>query len=133
MPSTFGCPDVKLRDDVWEVIKTYLHDRMGFDATQEARDWMEENMDITPFDGGAFVAVGNEFDLFVVPEKRCKWSIRGDGIDFLNKMSKLHDTMVVRIYEDNTPSLRLAKKFGFKEVSREHGLIRLENSSWAVQ
>lgn len=124
---------MKLADDVWDVIKTYLHDRMGLDATQEARDWMEENFDITPFDGGAFVAMGNEFDLFVVPEKRCKWSIRGDGINFLNKMSKLHDTMVVRIYEDNKPSLRLAKKFGFKEVSREHGLIRLENSSWVVQ
>ncbi len=123
---------MKLRDDVWEVIKTYLHDRMGLDATQEAREWMEENFEITPFDGGAFVASGNEFDLFVVPEKRCKWSVRGDGINFLNKMAKLHDTMVVRIYEDNTPSLRLAKKFGFKEVSREHGLIRLENSSWVV-
>jgi hypothetical protein len=124
---------VKLADDVWDVIKTYLRDRMGFDATQEAREWMEENMDITPFDGGAFVAMGNEFDLFVVPEKRCKWSIRGDGINFLNKMSKLHDTMVVRIYEDNKPSLRLAKGFGFKEVSREDGLIRMENSSWVVQ
>jgi len=124
---------VKLADDVWDVIKKYLHDRMGFDATPEARDWMEENLDITPFDGGAFVANGNEFDLFVVPEKRCKWSIRGDGIAFLNKMSKLHDTMVVRIFEDNTPSLRLAKGFGFKEVSRDHGLIRLENSSWVVR
>lgn len=123
---------MKLADDVWDVIKQYLHDRMGLDATQEAREWMEENFEITPFDGGAFVADGNEFDLFVVPEKRCKWSIRGDGINFLNKMAKLHDTMVVRIYEDNTPSLRLAKKFGFKEVSREHGLIRLENSSWVV-
>lgn len=124
---------MKLADDVWDVIKTYLHDRMGFDATQEAREWMEQNLEITPFDGGAFVADGNEFDLFVVPEKRCKWSVRGDGINFLNQMSKRHDTMVVRIYEDNKPSLRLAKGFGFKEVSREHGLIRLENSSWVVQ
>ncbi len=110
-----------------------MRDRFGFDATQHSREWIEQNLDITPFDGGAFVANGNEFDLFVVPEKRCKWSIRGDGIDFLNRMSKLHDTMVVRIYEDNRPSLRLAKGFGFKEVSRENGLIRLENSSWVVQ
>jgi L-amino acid N-acyltransferase YncA len=47
-------------------------------------------------------------------------------------MTKLHDTMVVRIYEENKPSLRLAKGFGFKEVSRENGLNRLENSSWVV-
>jgi hypothetical protein len=124
---------VKLADDVWEVIKKYLHDRMGFDATPESRDWMEKNMDITPINGGAFVASGNEFDLFVVPAKRRKGCIRRDGFAFLNRMSKLHDTMVVRIFEDNEPSLRLAKGFGFKEVSRDHGLIRLENSSWVVQ
>jgi GNAT superfamily N-acetyltransferase len=123
---------VKLADDVWDVIKQYLHDRMGFDATQEAREWMEKNLDITPFDGGAFVASGNEFDLFVVPEKRGRWRIRSVLKNYLDKMSKLHDTMVVRIYEDNKPSLRLAKGFGFKEVSRKHGLIRLENSSWVV-
>jgi hypothetical protein len=123
---------VKLADDVWDVIKTYLHDRMGFDATPEAREWMEENMEITPFDGGAFVAMGNEFDLFVVPEKRCKWRVREVIPKFLDKMSKRHDTMIVRIYEDNAPSLRLAKFFGFKEVSREDGLIRMENSSWVV-
>lgn len=123
---------MKFPDDVWEVIKKYLHDRMGLDATQEAREWMEKNFEITLFDGGAFVAKGNEFDLFVVPEKRCKWRIKTVGTRFLDQMFKRHDTMVVRIYEDNRPSLRLAKFFGFKEVSREHGLIRLENSSWAV-
>lgn len=123
---------MKLADDVWDVIKTYLHDRMGFDATQEARDWMEANMDITPFDGGAFVAMGNEFDLFVVPEKRCKWRIKTVGSKFLDKMFEHHDTMVIRIYEDNLPSIRLAGFFGFREVSREDGLIRMENSSWVV-
>lgn len=123
---------MKLADDVWDVIKQYLHDRMGFDATQESRDWMEANMDITPFDGGAFVAMGNEFDLFVVPEKRCKWRIKTVGTQFLDQMFKHHDTMVIRIYEDNTPSLRLAKFFGFREVSREDGLIKMENSSWVV-
>ena len=123
---------MRLADDVWDVIKTYLHDRMGLDATQEAREWMEQNFEITPFDGGAFVAMGNEFDLFVVPEKRCKWRIRTVGSKFLDQMAKHHDTIVIRIYEDNAPSIRLAKFFGFKEVNRKDGLIRMENSSWAV-
>lgn len=123
---------MKLADDVWDVIKTYLHDRMGLDATQETREWMEQNFEITPFDGGAFVAMGNEFDLFVVPEKRCKWRIRTVGSKFLDQMAKHHDTIVIRIYEDNAPSIRLAKFFGFKEVNRKDGLIRMENSSWAV-
>lgn len=122
---------MKLADDVWDVIKTYLHDRMGFDATQESRDWMEQNFDITPFNGGAFVAMGNEFDLFVVPERRGKWRIKTEISKFLSQMLERHDTIMIDIYEDNSPSLRLANFFGFKEVSRENGLIRLEKSSWA--
>jgi hypothetical protein len=117
---------VKLADDVWDVIKTYLHDRMGFDATQEAREWMEQNLEITPFDGGAFLAKDNEFDLFVVPEKRGRWNVRGTFTKYLETMAKAHDTIVVKIYEDNIASLRLAKGFGFNEVSRNNGLIRLE-------
>lgn len=117
---------MKLADDVWDVIKKYLHDRMGFDAPQEARDWMDQNLDITPFDGGAFVASGNEFDLFVVPQKRGKWKIRGEITKYLETMAKAHDTIIVKIYEDNDASLRLARFFGFNEVSRDNGLIRLE-------
>lgn len=117
---------MKLADDVWDVIKTYLHDRMGFDATQEARDWMEANMDITPFDGGAFVAKGNEFDLFVVPEKRGRWNIKGEITKYLDTMAKAHDTIIVKIYDDNDASLRLARFFGFMEISRDNGMVRLE-------
>lgn len=126
MPSTFGCQVVKLRDDVWGVMKTYLHDRMGFDAPPEAREWMEQNLDITPFDGGVFIAKDNEFDLFVVPEKRGKWRIREEITKYLDTMAKAHDTIVVKIYDDNDASLRLARFFGFNEVSRDHGMVRLE-------
>jgi hypothetical protein len=126
MLSTFGCLAVKLRDDVWQVMKTYLHDRMGFDAPPEARDWMEKNLDITPFDGGVFIAKDNEFDLFVVPEKRGKWRIREEITKYLDTMAKAHDTIVVKIYDDNDASLRLARFFGFNEVSRDNGMVRLE-------
>lgn len=117
---------MKLADDVWDVIKTYLHDRAGLDATQEAREWMEQNLDITPFDGGVFIAKGNEFDLFVVPERRARWNIRGEITKYLETMAKAHDTIVVKIYDDNNASLRLARFFGFIEVGRNHGMIRLE-------
>jgi L-amino acid N-acyltransferase YncA len=41
-------------------------------------------------------------------------------------MLKKHEKIVVKIYEDNAPSLRLARGFGFKDVGRENGMIRLE-------
>lgn len=123
---------MKLADDVWQVIKDYIRERRGVDAPDEAREWAENNLDITPFDGGVFIAHGNEFDLFVLPERRGKWRIRQIGKEYMDKMRKAHDTIVVRIYEDNKPSLRLAHFFGFVEISRENGLIRLENTSWVV-
>lgn len=123
---------MKLHDDIWNVIKEYILERRGVDVPQEAREWAEENLDITPFDGGVFIAHGNEFDLFVLPERRGRWQIRKIGTEYMNKMRKAHDTIIVRIYEDNEPSLRLAHFFGFVEISRENGLIRLENTSWVV-
>jgi hypothetical protein len=117
---------VKLADDVWDVIKEYVLQRRGVNVPNEAREWSEHNLKITPFDGGAFIANGNEFDLFVVPEKRGKWKIRGEITKYLETMAKAHDTIVVKIYDDNNASLRLARFFGFNEVSRDNGLIRLE-------
>lgn len=117
---------MKLADDVWQVIKDYIHQRRGVVVPNEAREWSEQNLEITPFDGGAFIAMGNEFDLFVVPEKRGKWNIRGEITKYLDTMAKAHDTIIVKIYEDNDASLRLARFFGFNEVSRNNGMIRLE-------
>ncbi len=87
---------------------------------------MEQNLQITPFNGGAFVANGNEFDLFVVPEKRGKWNIRTIFTKYIDTLGEAHGTIIVKIYEDNNASLRLARFFGFNEVSRNNGLIRLE-------
>ena len=116
----------KLPDDVWQVIADYLLERRGIVAPPEMREWAENNLDITLFDGGAFLAHENEFDLFVVPEKRGKWRIRSVLKDFFNTMLKKHEKIVVKIYADNTPSLRLALGFGFKEIGLENGMIRLE-------
>ena len=122
----------KLPDDVWQVIKDHLLKYKGYEAPDDLRDKLEKNTDIELFDGGAFVAVGNEFDLFVVPEKRGKWRIRSVLKNYLDKMGRTHGKIVVRINEQNTPSLRLARGFGFKEISRENGTIRLENESWVT-
>lgn len=126
MPSTCASVVVKLPDAVWQVIKDHLLRYKGFEAPDELRDALEQHTDIELFDGGAFIAVGNEFDLFVVPEKRGRWRIRSVIGDYLDRMGRIHGKIVARIDERNTPSLRLARHFGFHEVSRENGVIRLE-------
>jgi hypothetical protein len=117
---------VKLPDNVWQVIKDHLLQYKGYEAPDGLKTALENNTDIELFDGGAFVAVGNEFDLVVVPEKRGRWRIRSVVGDYLDRMGRIHGKIVARIDERNTPSLRLARHFGFHEVSRENGVIRLE-------
>jgi hypothetical protein len=119
---------VKLPDNVWQVIRDHLRAYKGFNAPDELKATLEQNTDIELFDGGAFVAVGNEFDLFVVPEKRGRWRIRSVVGNYLDRMGQRHGKIVVRIDERNSPSLRLARHFGFNEVSRENGVTRLEKN-----
>lgn len=128
MRSICGSAGVKLPDDVWQVIRDYLCTYKGYEAPDELKTVLEENTKIELFDGGAFVSVGNEFDLFVVPEKRGRWRIRSVFGDYLDRMGRIHGKIVARIDERNTASLRLARHFGFHEVSREHGVIRLEKN-----
>ena len=118
--------DVKLPDDVWQVITDHLRQYKNREAPDGLKEFLENSTDIELFEGGAFVAVGNEFDLFVVPEKRGRWRIRSTIGRYLDRMGRLHGKIVAQIDERNTPSLRLARHFGFQEVSRENGVIRLE-------
>jgi hypothetical protein len=111
---------VKLPDNVWQVIKDH------YQTTDDLRNVVEEKTEIYLFDGGAFLSVGNEIDLFVIPEKRGHWRMRTEITKYLNDMSNRHGKIVARIKECNSPSLRLARHFGFNEVSRENGVIRLE-------
>lgn len=126
MQSTCALVAVKLPDDVWQVIKDHLRAYKNKDVPDELKAALEQTTDIELFDGGAFVAIGNEFDLFVVPEKRGRWRIRSVVGNYLDRMGRLHGKIVARIDERNIPSLRLARHFGFCEVSRENGVIRLE-------
>jgi hypothetical protein len=119
-----------LSDEVWQVIKDHLA-KDGFVCDNSVKKLVEENAEITPFNGGVFITVGNEFDVFVVPEKRGKWNIRGEITRFLAKMAEKHDIAIVRINEDNVKSLRLAKFFGFDEIERKDGVIKLERKLWA--
>jgi len=115
-----------MSDDVWNVIATHLAE-YEIPFSNEAREAIEKSCDIVPFDGGAFIAYGNEFDLFVIPEKRGKWNIKYEIKKYLSGMKEKHGTVLVRINEKNTRSLRLAGFFGFIETGREDGdVIRLE-------
>mgnify|MGYP001002188266 CR=1 FL=1 len=66
-------PDVRLPDDVWQVIKDHMLTYKTRNVPDELREILEQVANIELFDGGAFVSIGNEFDLFVVPEKRGRW------------------------------------------------------------
>lgn len=116
---------MKLPDDVWQVIQNYLA-KHHFDIPHNLREKIEKGTDVYLFDGGALISIGNQFDLFVSPDKRGRWRIREVARDYFNKMFRNHDKLVVRIYDDNISSIRLARYFGFKEVSRSDGFIRLE-------
>jgi len=117
---------VRLPDEIWQVVKDHLRKYKGYEAADDLRNAIEQTTDIELFDGGAFIAIGNEFDLFVVPEKRGKWRIRSVFGSYLDRMGATYGKVVARIDERNAPSLRLAQGFGFQEVSRENGVIRLE-------
>jgi hypothetical protein len=118
-----------LSDDIWQVIKTHLREYKGYDEVPDGlRDALEQHTQIDVFDGGVFIAMGNEIDLFVVPEKRGRWRIRSVLGEYLDRMGRIHGKIVARIDERNTPSLRLARHFGFHEVSRDNGVIRLEKN-----
>lgn len=116
----------KISDGVWSVIKEYMRKVKHQEVPDTFRDLLEKHTEIEVFDGGVFIAVGNEFDLFVLPEKRGKWRIRSVIKDYLDRMAQKHGRIVVRINEHNSPSLKLAHHFGFSKVSRENGVIRLE-------
>ena len=122
-------PDVRLPDDVWQVIKDHMLTYKTRNVPDELREILEQFANIELFDGGAFVSIGNEFDLFVVPEKRGRWRIRSTIEQYLDRMGRLHGCTIVRIDERNTPSLRLARHFGFREIDRENGIIRLEKEN----
>lgn len=111
---------MKLPDNVWQVIKDY------YQFNDDLRSVVEEKTEAYLFDGGAFLSIENEIDLFVIPEKRGRWRIRTEMTKYLDIMGKRYGKIVARINECNSPSLRLARHFGFQEVSRENGVVRLE-------
>lgn len=121
---------MKLTDDIWQVIYDTAVKYDKIRPNPNMRRYIEQNATITPFDGGVFVAVGNEFDLFVLPEKQGKWRIKSVITNYLSDMTDKYGALIVKIHENNHKSLRLAKFFGFKEVARLNGKITLERKSW---
>lgn len=118
---------------MWAVVLDTLE---RFDGVRcdspELRAYVEANTQITLFDGGAFIADGNEFDVFVVPQKRGKWAIRKEINALLAKLAQKYDKAVIKIYPENKPSLRLALGFGFEPVGSDGRQIVLERPLWVV-
>ena len=124
---------MRLPDDVWQVICETTHKYDGFDCdVPELREYIETHAQITLFDGGVFLADGNEFDLFVVPEKRGKWAIRKEINSFLDTLAQKHSKAVIKIYPENEISMRLALGFGFKPIAKEGRKIVLERPLWVA-
>lgn len=116
----------KLPDTTWSVIQDHLEKIDGERPGDELRAAIEDGAEVSLFDGGAFIVQGNEFDLFVDPDRRGKWQIRSRINELVERLMKEHGSAVVEVDEGNDASLRLAHFFGFKETSREDGFIRLE-------
>ena len=75
----------QLTDDIWQVICDHLLKYKGIVGNDDIKRYIEDNMEIIPFDGGVLVVKENEFDVFVVPEKRGKWRIRSTGEAFFKR------------------------------------------------
>lgn len=116
----------QLPQPVWQTIGDYLKKYRSIEPSDELREKVEQMCDVRLFDGGCFIARGNEFDLFVIPEKRGQWRIRSTITTYLNDMLNKYGNIIVKIYDDNAASLRLARHFGFREVDRTGNMIRLE-------
>lgn len=124
---------MRLADDVWQVVLDTLAKYDGiYCPSPELKQYVEEHTQITPFEGGAFIADGNEFDVFVVPEKRAKWAIRREINSFLAKLAEEHSKAIVKIFPENKSSMRLAKGFGFEPVGTQGRQIVLERALWVA-
>lgn len=118
-----------MSEENWKVVSDYLA-KLGYLVSNDLRKAIEQ-LEITEFNAGVFIANGPKFDLFVKPEKRGKWNIRGIFGNYVNDLVKKHGQALAGINEHNKPSLRLAKGFGFVETSRNNGVIQLRRS-WVI-
>ena len=116
-----------ISDDLWRVMADTMKTYRGIVCNAMHKKAIEDNAEIHEFDGGAWASVGNEIDLFVLPERRGKWKVKGEISQYLREMHKKYPVLIARINERNTRSLRLARFFGFKDVAKEGQEIRLEH------
>jgi predicted PolB exonuclease-like 3'-5' exonuclease len=116
----------KLNNEIWKVIKDTLLKYDNIKLPDKVKELIEQKTEIKEFNGGVFLSIGNEFDIFVVPERQGKWNIRGEVTKYLNEMTEKYGTLIVKIHQDNSRSLRLAKFFGFVEIANNNGEITLE-------
>lgn len=120
---------MKIPDDIWLMMQDYYDQYFGMQLGADERENIENVCEVRPFNGGAFITLNEEFDLFVIPEMRGKWRIRTIFTNFINEMVARYGRVVATIHPCNYPSLRLAKGFGFKQIDvRGNGMLILEKA-----
>jgi hypothetical protein len=121
-----------ISDELWQVVVDTLKKYDGKTVDESVRKMVERHADITVFDGGVFIGLKNEFDLFVLPKRRGKWNIRGEVTKYLATLAQKYDTAIVKIHVDNKASLRLADFFGFEVVGTQGPKLVMEKKLWAT-
>jgi len=116
----------KIHDDLWAVISETEMKYRGKHISQAEREMVEKKATVTLFDGGCFLSYGPEFDLFVLPERRGKWKIRGTIRSFVDTMIEKYGYAKVKIHKKNKVSMRLAIGFKFMPVADDGSFITLE-------
>jgi len=114
-----------MTDELWAVIADTMKKFNGLDDRMSNREALEA-LEVQYFDGGAFIAKGNEFDIFVTPEKRGKWPIKRLINAYVNNLIDKFGSAIVTIDERNKVSLRLALGFGFSPIEQHGTSVRLE-------
>lgn len=116
----------KLSDDIWQVICDTHKQYNNLVLSNKTRRIIEERAFIKEFDGGVFITIGDEMDLYVLPERWGKWNINKELNDYFEEMKERFDKVKITINKNNEKCLRLAKHYNFVEVGTEDDDILME-------
>jgi hypothetical protein len=117
---------------VWEVIRQAIRQYKGIECTDRAREEIERRCVVRDFEGGAFVVLGNEIDCYVTPQMRGRWASRSLLREVIGGVIEEYGNAVCRIHRTNRESLTLARRLGFKEISMDGDVLKLELRTWKL-
>lgn len=106
-----------LPGDLVESIREYRELNFSLGLSPGQLNWLSKACVLYYFRGGAFLVLGNKFDLMVYKNFRGgRWGVRSVMPTFLKMMFEVHDVIEVSILKNNHACLRLALFFGFQIV-----------------